>query len=143
VKRGLTVAGAVLVALGVLALIEALRLKDDWQGARLMPAVVGVLLVALGAAHARLAPGHDVAWPDRAGAGRVALMFAALAVYVAVLPWLGFLPATALFTLAIVRALGTWSWAKAAAWTLVIAAGSHVVFKQWLGMPLPAGPLGF
>jgi hypothetical protein len=30
-----------------------------------------------------------------------------------------------------------------ATWTVVIAVAGHVVFKRWLGMPLPAGPLGF
>ena len=54
VKRGITVAGAALAALGALSLIEAFRLKDDWLGAKLMPAVVGVLLILLGVAHAAL-----------------------------------------------------------------------------------------
>ncbi len=45
--------------------------------------------------------------------------------------------------LLVVRSLGTYSWAGTAAWTAVIAVASHVVFKHWLGMPLPAGPLGF
>jgi putative tricarboxylic transport membrane protein len=73
----------------------------------------------------------------------VLLMLAALAAYIGVLPVLGFLPATALFVLVVVRALGEYSWAMTATWTVVIAGAGHVVFKHWLGMPLPAGPLGF
>jgi hypothetical protein len=70
-------------------------------------------------------------------------MLAVLAAYVGLLPVLGFLPATALFVLVVVRALGEYSWAQAAAWTVVIAVAGHLVFKRWLGMALPAGPLGF
>ena len=50
-RRANLLAGALLAALGVLAVVEATRLRDDWQGARLMPAVVGIELLALGAAH--------------------------------------------------------------------------------------------
>jgi len=59
-----------------------------------------------------------------------------------VLPWLGFLLATALFVLVLVRGLGTYSWPMSIVVTAAIAIACDVVFKQWLGMPLPAGPLG-
>lgn len=48
-RRPHLIVGALLAALGAFSIIEAGRLRDDWQGARLMPAVVGVLLVVLGA----------------------------------------------------------------------------------------------
>jgi putative tricarboxylic transport membrane protein len=142
VKRGLTVAGAVLVALGALALIEAFRLKDGWLGAKLMPAIVGTVLVALGVAHATYRGGEPAPWSDAPGVRRVALLLAVLALYVLVLPEAGFLPATAAFVFLIVRALGSYSWPVTAAWTAVIAVASHVVFRRWLGMPLPTGPFG-
>ena len=130
------------VALGALSIVEALRVKDDWQGAKLMPAVIGALLIVLGVAHVTL--GDQVAtWPDRAGLRRVLLMLGVLVLYVAILPEAGFLPATAILTFAVVRALGAYSWAMTAVWTVAVAVASHVVFKHWLGMPLPAGPLGF
>ena len=142
-KRGLNVAGAVLIALGVLSLIEAFRLKDDWLGAKLMPAVVGGVLIVLGAAHATYRGDEPAPWPDGPGLRRVVLMFGVLVLYVAVLPVIGFALATAAFVLVIVRGLGTYSWPVSAAWTVVIAAVSHLVFRHWLGMPLPPGPLGF
>ena len=142
-KRGLTIAGAVLIALGALSLIEAFRLKDDWLGAKLMPAVLGVVLIALGVAHATYRGDEPAPWPDGPGLRRVGLMFGVLVLYVAIMPAAGFALATAVFVLVIVRALGTYSWPVTAAWTGVIAAASHLVFKHWLGMPLPAGPLGF
>jgi hypothetical protein len=128
----------------VVAIVEAARLADDWQGARLMPAVVGVALLALGGAHlspsARRAPGP--AWPGVLEQRRVAFVFAVLVLYVLALPPLGFLPATALFVLVLVRFMGGFSWPGAVALSAVIALASHVVFSRWLGMPLPAGIFG-
>ena len=108
-----------LAALGVFALVEAARLRDGWQGARLMPAVVGM--------EARR---------------RVLAMFSTLALYVAALPVLGFLPATALFILILLAWLGEFSWPVTLGTTLVVAVASHVLFQRWLGMPLPSGPFG-
>jgi putative tricarboxylic transport membrane protein len=141
-RRASLAGGTLLLALGALAIVEALRLRDDWQGARLMPAVVGAVLVLLGVAHLVRPATGAVAWPDAAGARRIVLVFGALALYVAALPVLGFLPATALFVLAIVRLLGSYSWPRALVLTVLIAVASHVVFKHWLGMPLPVGLLG-
>jgi hypothetical protein len=145
VRRIPLVCGAFLVVVGVVALLEAFRLRDGWLGARLMPALVGGVLVLIGLAHTT-EPSAPVAWPDAAGAGRVVALLALLALYVALLPWLGFLLATllfTLFTLPIVRSLGPTSWARSLATAAAIAVASHVVFKHWLGMPLPVGPLGF
>lgn len=134
--------GGVLLALGALALVEALRVRDAWQGARLMPAVVGGVLLLLGAAHpwARAVEGAE--WPGLSGARRVGAVFAVLVLYVVALPWLGFLPATALFLLILLRALGDFSWAGAIALTVAIALSTHIIFRQWLGMPLPTGVFG-
>ena len=135
------VCGAFLVALGAVALVETFRLRDGWLGARLMPAVVGASLVILGLAH-RAVPAVAPEWPGPAGGARVVGVLALLTAYVVALPWLGFLPATALLVLPLVRALGGWSWPLTLVTTAAIAVACHVVFKHWLGMPLPPGPLG-
>ena len=146
VRRVSLVCGGLCMALGALSLVEALRIKDAWQGARLMPLALGVTLVALGIAH--LVPstagpkGALPALPDALARRRVVFMFCALALYVAALPHLGFLVATALFVLALLRALGSYSWVKALVLTGAIAGASHLVFIHWLGMPLPSGLLG-
>jgi hypothetical protein len=132
----------VLIALGAMSVFEALRVRDDWLGARLAPAAVGVALALLGVAHL-LRPGLErPAWPDPAGRGRVLFVFGALVLYVAGLPFLGFLPASALFILVLLRALGTFSWAATIGLAAAIAIASHLVFRRWLGMPLPPGILG-
>ena len=137
------VEGVVLVALGSIAIVEGLRLKDNWQGAKLMPAVVGAVLVLLGLAHFALRRRDASPWPDAPSLARVALALGVAALYVVALPMVGFLPATAVFVLIMIRRLGTFSWPRAVVGTAAIAGGSHVVFKHWLGMALPAGPLGF
>jgi hypothetical protein len=65
-----------------------------------------------------------------------------LAFYVFGLPTLGFLTATALFVLVLLRVLGGFSWARAGVMAGAIAVASQVVFRRWLGMPLPPGLLG-
>jgi hypothetical protein len=71
VRRTNLVAGGLLCALGVVALVEAWRVRDGWQGPRLMPALVGLVLVALGARHVAPLPGRPPvesdARPDAAG----------------------------------------------------------------------------
>ncbi len=101
----------------------------------------GGVLVLVGLAHGREATATD-AWPDAAGGRRVLALLALLVLYVALLPSLGFLLATVLFALPLVRALGAMSWPLAIGTAAAIALASHVVFKHWLGMPLPSGLLG-
>jgi putative tricarboxylic transport membrane protein len=141
VRRANLVCGAILLVLAAAALVEAVRLKDNWQGAKLMPAVLAAVLALLAAGHLRPSPAdHGSAapdWPDAAGGRRIAAVFGALVVYVALLEPLGFLLSTALFALFVVRVLGAWSWITTVALTLAIALACHVVFKRWLGMPLP------
>jgi hypothetical protein len=134
--------GGVLLALGALALVEALRIRDDWPGARLVPAVVGLALVALGVAHLVGPAGDRPAWPDAAGRRRVAVVFGVLLLYVAGMPSVGFLPATAVFGLVLLRYLGSYSWALTGVLAAAIALASHVVFARWLGMPLPPSLVG-
>lgn len=138
-RRANLVCGAVLFVLAAASVVEAVRLKDDWQGARLMPAVLAVVLAALAVGHVRTVTSDSPApdWPDGRGRRRIAVVFAALVVYVALLEPLGFLVSTALFVLALVRVLGTWSWVTTIALTLSVALACHLVFQRWLGMPLP------
>ena len=139
--------GSFLRALGVISLLEALRIRDDWLGAKLMPAAIALALLVLGASHCLtsvVGPEADrPTAPEVPRWRRSAFVFGALALFVAALPRIGFLPATAVFLLALVRLLGVFSWARAIAFSGAIAIASHVVFRLWLGMPLPRGPFGF
>lgn len=136
-SRASVVSGIVLLGLGAVSVVEALRVRDDWLGARLMPLVVGVVLVLLGVAHLVRRAGPEIAWPDPGQARRVALMLTTLVLYVAVMPLLGFAIATFLLALVLVRMLGAYSWPRTVLVTVAIAVGSQLVFQRWLGMPLP------
>jgi hypothetical protein len=138
-QRAEVLSGVVLAALGALSLIEAFRLRDDWQGARLMPAVVGAVLLALGAAHLAAPASSPAAsaWPEPDRRRRVALFFAILMLYVALLPALGFAIATTLFVWCLMRTLGAYSPITRVLLSVTIAAACSVVFRTWLGMPLP------
>jgi putative tricarboxylic transport membrane protein len=142
VRRPHLIVGALLAALGAFSIFEAGRLRDDWQGARLMPAVVGVLLVVLGAAHLVLRAPAPTDPPDTRARWRVLLIFALLVVYVVAMPAFGFLPATAVFFLVLLAWLGEFSWPVTLGMTVALSAASHLLFKHWLGMPLPSGPFG-
>ena len=145
-RRAHLVCGAILLALGALSLVELVRIKDEWQGAKLLPGALALVLAALGAGHfvpsAAVSAGDAPRWPDALGWRRIVLVFGLLAIYVAGLPWVGFLPATAIFVLVLLRGLGDYSWVKAIALTAAIALASYIVFQHLLGMPLPTGPFG-
>ena len=131
-----------LLLLAALSLVEAVRIKDTWPGARLMPAALGVVLLLLGAAHLRPARERQ-APPEPAepgGLARAATVFAAAAVHVAALPLLGFGLATGLFLAFLFRFLGS-SWSATAALAIGGAVLCHLVFVRWLSMPFPAGLL--
>jgi len=137
-RRAELLAGVVLAVLGALSLVEALRLRDDWQGARLMPGALGVVLVALALGHLiSRAPAVAPAWPAAVGRARVAALLVGLVGYVVVLPLAGFLASTAVFVLVLLRALRGGGWTRSLALTVLIAAGCDLVFRRWLGMPLP------
>jgi hypothetical protein len=119
------------------------RIRDDWSGARLLPLLVALALLALGAAHVatrRAAVPSGVADAGR-DTRRVVLVVATLAAYVLAMPSVGFPAATATLVFVLVRALGGYRWWASAALGLAAAVVSHVVFRVWLGMPLPDGLL--
>jgi putative tricarboxylic transport membrane protein len=137
------VVGVVLLLLGAGSLVETLRIKDDWTGARLLPLVAGVALLVLGAAHVIARPPVAIGTAERPAIGRVALVLALLALYVAVFPALGFLVTTVALLLALIRGLGGYRWPAAVGLALGLGLACHVVFRTWLGMPLPDGLLGY
>jgi hypothetical protein len=67
VRRASLLCGGLFLALGLLSLVEALRIKDAWQGARLMPAALGVTLIALGTGHLLPVPDRDPSFCGSAG----------------------------------------------------------------------------
>ena len=144
------VAGAVLAVLGAVLAVAAWGVTtpvEDRLHPKTLPlltaAVVAVagLVLAVGAARRR-GPDLPVDWPDRAGARRVGWVMASLVGGLLLVPRLGF-PAVAMGLVAgLSWALGRYHPLVAGGLGLATAVVVYEVFMQFLGLTLPAGPLG-
>ena len=140
---------AVLAAVGVLALVVSLRLglwRQGSPGEGLFPFLTALAMVVFGAAGLA----HDwtrgaraqVAPPgSRAGFVRVAAYLGALIVYAASLEVLGFIAATSITVIFILRFAERYSWLATLALTAGTVIGCQVLFVLWLGAVLPIGTL--
>lgn len=137
------VIGAVLALLGVAVALEAttfdVAFMTDPVGPKALPLLVaGTLLVAGLAAVAR--PREGLTLPDRPTVVRMAGAVAALLIYAAALPWLGFFLSTTLVVTALAllyRGPTTGSVAAAAA----LSGALWLLFVRALSLPLPVGDL--
>jgi hypothetical protein len=82
------------------------------------------------------------AMPSWRGAGRVVAAVATLVAYVAVINWLGYLLATALVMLLLLRGVERVTWGVSLAVTVVSVVASYLLFRR-LGVPLPPGIVPF
>lgn len=107
-----------------------------WMGIILMVCAVPVIIAAL------LAPAtpERLFRPETVKCLQVLGMVAA--VYL-VLPILGFSLGLALITGGGMRLMGQHGWLACGATVLGAAVGIHVLFGQWLGIPLPTGVIGW
>lgn len=78
------------------------------------------------------------------GSGRrPALVTAGLVACVAVIDWIGFVVAITLYIAFLVRVVEGYRWRTAAMLSLGTSLTLWALFKLWLRVPLPSGPLGF
>lgn len=130
----------------------AMALKLPYMGAfapgsGFLPFWLGLILAALSLALlARL-------WRDRGATVETALppsdgrkpavLAAGLFLCIGAIPWLGFVLAVGCYLFALIR------WVERRPWLQSLAVGIGtpvllaVMFRSWLGVPLPRGPLGF
>lgn len=137
---------AVLIGLGLAALYHASSLPFGTvrqPDSGFYPTLVCVALIAFGGL-ALLDPARPS--PDEASASgghaRVWLVVAALAAYAWAITPVGFLPCTAALLVLLLRGIGGVSWPITLTAAAVGSAACYALFTQ-LGMPLPAGVLGF
>lgn len=143
------VTGLVLLAAAGLALhfsqfIRVPRLGDP-LGPRLFPQILALSLAVLSliiltGVVLRASPRSDA--DDLAAQGRAWAVFGLVAGYAVALPVLGYPFASALFAVLALRLMGFASLAVDAVAAVLVAAGFHVVFVLWLGVPMPAGLIG-
>ncbi len=146
VLHGERILGAVLAGIGVLALYQVADLPIGSlrePGAGLFPVVVASALI-LFSALALLSRTRD-ADPlpaEPGGIGGVWILIAALAAYGWLLPSAGFVVCTAVLLGMLLRRPGGVGWPATVICAVGGAAGCYFLFTR-LGMPLPAGLLGF
>jgi hypothetical protein len=141
------VLGALTVALSLQYPIGTLRAP----GSGLYPLMLGLMLMALAAAHAvrvrleqprpAVTPGAP-SWRLDDATRRVLLFVGAVALCTALLQTIGYIASGFLVMLGLLRVFGV-RWGAAALIAALSAVASHVLFVRWLHIPMPAGPLGF
>lgn len=142
--------GAVTVALSLQLPLGSVRMP----GTGFFPLVLGLLLVALAAAQgirihlarARAkAPATPAPAPVASADGatrRVGLFIGVVALATLLLQPAGYAVATLVLMVGLLRVLGV-GWGACVLISVSAAVASHFVFVRWLGIPMPAGPLGF
>lgn len=140
-RGGDAVAGAVLLAVALavagLALGFRVAFAADPLGPRALPLLAAVLMGAAGVALA-LRPGDAWPMPDGGASRRIAWAVAVFLAYVPLLPWAGFVPATALLVAGLGRLFGGPPW-KVLVSGVGVAVALHLLFTAALGLALPAG----
>jgi hypothetical protein len=149
-SRSRVVGHAVLAVVGLVALAISLRLgvwRQNSPGEGLFPFLTALAMVGLsGAGLARDWLKHkDAQGPaaagDRSGLIRVAAYLGALVFYAASLEFLGFIVASAITLIFILRLAERYSWLATLALTAGTVIGCQVLFVLWLGAILPTGML--
>ena len=144
-KRADRILGILLLLLGLACLAEGGRVWDGIGGTGFMPVLLGsvFLLLALGllAFPSRPQGETSISWPAGGVWRQIVLIFISLTSYVLLLPWIGYLPGTAILLIALVRVMGRVHWGFSLIFGVGVSVLTHVVFKIWLNMPFPAGVL--
>src|SRR5262245_10563694 len=137
------------MAIGLAALAIALRLglwRQNSPGEGLFPflaalAMVGLSAAGLGRDWIKRSAAQGQATGDRGGLLRVAAYLGALVFYAASLEFLGFITASALTLVFILRFAERYSWLATLALTAGTVIGCQILFVLWLGAILPTGTL--
>jgi hypothetical protein len=141
------IGGGFFLALGIWAMIGAYRLHvgtiaEPQPG--FFPFLGGVTLAALsGILLSQALLGRGKGTGAFGAVWRPIAMILGLVFYVAILDSVGYIIATIVLSLILLRALGTKTW-----WVFVVAAlcitfGSYILFDRALGVTLPRGLIGF
>ena len=147
------VTGGILIALGLLALLEAHRLaalrEEMVAGAVVgddtLPRLVGLALLLLAAYVLVLArwPAPRARFPRGPAGRRIVAGAGALVAYYVAAPLAGYTLSTLLVATALYRTMGGYRWWVAALIGAATTGVLYLMFRVWLLQPLPGGWLGF
>lgn len=134
-------------ALGLLFALQArdLNYMDEFApGAGFLPFWLGLILLALAIGFLLTARGPKAEEAAAPRAGRKVLAVSVgLAASVALIDWLGFAVAVSAYLLYLMRGVEGRSWGLSVGLAAGTTLGIYLVFRLWLGVPLPQGPWGF
>lgn len=147
-RRSLLGVGVIGVICGIVYLLHCARypigsLKDPGSGA--YPMVVGMLILicSLGTileGQYRI-PNLRIGWPRGSQFSRIVTLIFAMLAYFILLPFIGHLLASLIVVFAGLHLMGELRWYIKIILTFSICAGSHYLFVNLLGVPLPYGKL--
>jgi putative tricarboxylic transport membrane protein len=149
-KRADLVTGIVLLLFSLTLAFESARMPlmvGVTTGPGFLPLLlsvfIGALSVSILVSSMRRPEGVDpaVTWPTGRGRFWIIVIFAALLAYTFLITILGYVLSTFAFMLLVVWLLGSYRWYWTVVMSLSISVGLYVVFRMWLGMPLPTGVL--
>ena len=148
-RRSRLAGHAVLAVVSLVALAISLRLglwRQNSPGEGLFPFLMALAMAVFSVAgligdlkQRAAAPARLFA--DRAGLVRVAAYLGALVFYAGSLEFLGFIVASTITLVAILRFAERYSWLATIALTAGTVVGCHILFVLWLGAILPTGSL--
>lgn len=144
VRENMTRGGLVL-AFGVVSVMEALRLKP-FRGPKpvgddTFPLILGSALIFMGLLLAvrNLPIDKGPVWPAREQLSTMGLTLLSLAIYCVIISFLGYMLSTFLLAAGLFRLIGRYRWHLCLIMAAVLALCLWQVFIIWLRMPFPTG----
>lgn len=147
VKVAECIVAAVIIALGVLVIVDSLRLGHRWVSdgpqAGYFPFYIGVILCISGAVNAlrALRDPYVRTFVTRGQGKLVLLVLVPLIGYVGLIALLGIYVASTIYIALFMIWLGKYGWAKTAMVSLGVSLAFFLMFEVWFKVPLIKGPL--
>ena len=147
VKVAECIVAAVIIALGVLVIVDSLRLGHRWvrdgPQAGYFPFYIGVILCISGAVNAlrALRDPYVRTFVTRGQGKLVLLVLVPLIGYVGLIALLGIYVASTIYIALFMIWLGKYGWAKTAMVSLGVSLAFFLMFEVWFKVPLIKGPL--
>lgn len=149
-RRGYLVIGGagLFLSIGYLGLSFQLPFgRLDQPGAGVFPVIVAVLVAASSLMTMvegwRMSADETVDLPAGEGRSRLLGLLGLMLGYFLVLPWLGQILSSILFSAFMIRLLSKLSWPRAAAYAVIMALSLYAFFVLVLKVPMPRGILSF
>jgi len=142
-----TVVALAIGALGVVAMIGSLQVGIGWglEGPKsgFFPFWIGAIVVLASAVNVvrALAIPRTRLFAEWSQLAQVRKVVIPMAVYVALVPWLGIYVSSALLIAGFMRWLGRYGWLLTVTISVALPILIYITFETWFLVPLPKGPL--